>query len=210
METDNTINKLNDLYTRNLNKHGISSKSVGWSTKESQELRFDILNGVINENESEISINDYGCGYGSHLKNLLKSGYPIKCYNGYDISNEMLFKAKKELKNCKTKINLINSTEIKTKADYSFVSGTFNVRFEDSDEYWIEFIKDKLNQINKFSSKGFSFNLLSKYVDWKKSDLFYADPTFWFNHCKISYSKHVSLMHDYPLYEWTIIVRKNL
>lgn len=54
------------------------------------------------------------------------------------------------------------------------------------------------------SVKGFSFNLLSTYADWKENHLFYGDPTYFFDYCKRNFSKKVFLLHDYPLYEWTI------
>ena len=88
------------------------------------------------------------------------------------------------------------------------MSGTFNVRFEANDEVWQAFIKKKLDEIDQFSRRGFAFNLLSTYVDWKENHLFYGDPSYWFNLCKQKYSKKVSLLHDYPLYEWTIVVKK--
>jgi hypothetical protein len=44
-------------------------------------------------------------------------------------------------------------------------------------------------------------------VDKRRANLFYADPAEWFEHCRRSYSRHVSLLHDYPLYEFTILVR---
>ena len=55
--------------------------------------------------------------------------------------------------------------------------------------------------------KALAFNLLSTYVDWQEPHLFYGDPLFWFDHCKRNYSRQVALLHDYPLYEWTIVVR---
>ena len=41
-----------------------------------------------------------------------------------------------------------------------------------------------------------------------RADLFYGDPTFFFDHCKRKYSRNVALLHDYDLYEFTIIVRR--
>jgi hypothetical protein len=38
--------------------------------------------------------------------------------------------------------------------------------------------------------------------------LYYADPRVLFDHCKTRYSKNVALLHDYGLYEFTILVRK--
>jgi hypothetical protein len=58
------------------------------------------------------------------------------------------------------------------------------------------------------SRRGFAFNALTSYSDRDKQrdDLYYADPLHWFDHCKKHYSRYVSLLHDYPLFEFTILV----
>ncbi len=205
---DDTLDKISNLYSDNLTEHGDQSKAVGWPTADSQELRFEKLTEVILETDSLFSVNDYGCGYGAHLEYLIKKRYPVSGYNGYDLSEEMLDKSQERLKDFDGDLNLINSSEISTQADFTFVSGTFNVRFESSYEEWKAFIEKTLHMINESSNLGFSFNLLSKYVDWEEPHLFYGDPCYWFDYCKKNFSKHVSLLHDYPLYEWTILVRK--
>ena len=205
---DDTLDKISNLYSDNLTEHGDQSKAVGWPTADSQELRFEKLTEVIPETASLFSVNDYGCGYGAHLEYLIKKRYPVSGYNGYDLSEEMLDKSQERLKDFDGDLNLINSSEISTQADFTFVSGTFNVRFESSYEEWKAFIEKTLHMINESSNLGFSFNLLSKYVDWEEPHLFYGDPCYWFDYCKKNFSKHVSLLHDYPLYEWTILVRK--
>ena len=60
------------------------------------------------------------------------------------------------------------------------------------------------------AARGFSFNCLTKYSDDTKMKdyLFYADPCQLFDYCKRNFSKQVALLHDYGLYEFTIIVRK--
>ena len=64
--------------------------------------------------------------------------------------------------------------------------------------------------MNDVSLKGFAFNVLTLYSDVEKRrfDLHYADPLALFDHCKRYYSRFVTLLHDYPLYEFTILVRK--
>jgi hypothetical protein len=101
----------------------------------------------------------------------------------------------------------INSDTISHEADYSFVSGTFNVRFKEDDSVWRGFIIKKLIEVSTKSKKGFAFNLLSTYVDWMEPHLYYGDPFFFFDYCKRNFSPYVSLLHDYPLYEWTILVK---
>ena len=203
-----TLDKISNLYSDNLARYGDESKAVGWSTPDSQLLRFEKLSQVVPCSSSEISINDYGCGYGAHLSYLLENRYSISQYNGYDLSEEMLAKSRERLKGFNGHLNMLNSSEISTQADFTFVSGTFNVCFESNAEEWKGFIEKTLIEINEFSKCGFSFNLLSKYVDWKEPHLFYGDPCHWFNFCKRNFSRSVSLLHDYPLYEWTILVRK--
>lgn len=209
--TDSSIplEKIKALYTSNLSETGVKSKAVGWNSPESQAMRFDKLTGVIEDRSGPVSVNDYGCGYGAHLAYLVKEcGIQVKEYVGYDLSEEMLAAARSELSWFTGDLSLNCSSEISTIADYTFVSGTFNVRFEADDCQWQSFIEKKLDEINACSRYGFSFNLLSTYVDWREEHLFYGDPCYWFDLCKRKFSKRVALLHDYPLYEWTILVIK--
>ena len=205
---DDTLDRISNLYSANLTEYGDQSKAVGWSTADSQELRFEELTKVIPEMDGSFSVNDYGCGYGAHLEDRLQKKYSVAGYNGYDLSEEMLRKSKERLKDFNGVLKLINSSKISTPADFTFVSGTFNVRFESTCDEWKKFIEETLHMINESSNLGFSFNLLSKYVDGQEPHLFYGDPCYWFDYCKVNFSKQVSLLHDYPLYEWTILVRK--
>ena len=204
---DPTLRQIANLYTENLSTHGPQSKAVGWRTPESQELRFQKLSSVIADT-GPITVNDYGCGYGAHLEYLTKRGIEVTEYNGYDISGDMLDGAAGQLSWFKGRLNLVQSAELSTQADYSFVSGTFNVRFQADDAQWAEFIRKKLIDLNRWSTRGYAFNQLSVYVDWKEPHLFYGDPCVWFDFVKRELSRKVSLLHDYPLYEWTMTVVK--
>lgn len=95
--------------------------------------------------------------------------------------------------------------------DYLVASGIFNVKLNSTEEMWEDYIKNSLIQFNALSTKGFAFNMLTSYSDEdkKRSDLYYANPLELFDFCKKNFSKYVSLHHDYKLYEFTIIVRKN-
>ncbi|HAW53355.1 MAG TPA: SAM-dependent methyltransferase, partial [Flavobacteriales bacterium] len=46
--------------------------------------------------------------------------------------------------------------------------------------------------------------------DRKRPDLYYGDPCFFFDYCKRNFSRNVALLHDYNLYDFTILVRKEL
>ena len=53
------------------------------------------------------------------------------------------------------------------------------------------------------------FNALTSYsdADKRRDDLYYADPLHWFDYCKRKHSRFVTLLHYYPLYEFTVLVR---
>lgn len=201
------LSKIEKLYSQNLEKFGIDSKSVGWNSPESQTLRFEKLMSVVEEPVHEsFSMNELGCGYGELYKFCEAKNYRLKQFNGYDISEKMIDAAKKYINN--SNVKLYKESKIITKADYTITSGIFNVKFEELGANWESYIKETLKNMFENSEKGMAFNLLSKYVDFEAENLYYADPLFYFDYCKRELSKYVNLLHDYKLYEWTIIVKR--
>lgn len=170
-------------------------------------MRFDQLIRVIDGDE-QFSINDVGCGYGALLETLVTK-YDQFSYHGNDISQQMVAAARQ---NCKDYRNATFTVSDKPpgKSDYSVASGIFNVRFNNSDDDWMKYLQETLEVLNEASTRGFSFNCLTSYSDSEKmrDDLFYTNPCTIFDYCKRNFSKQVALLHDYALYEFTIIVRK--
>jgi SAM-dependent methyltransferase len=195
------------LYTGNLAEHGTDSRAVGWPDADSHLLRFRRLARLIEVDDLEgpAAVNDWGCGYGAMFDFLDENpGIELASYTGYDLSAEMLAAAREHVADDRARF--VESGTVDSDADYTFVSGTFNVRADASEEAWSEFVREKLREIAARSRRGFAFNLLTTYVDWRKEDLFYADPAEFFRFCREELSRYVTLIHDYPLYEWTIVV----
>lgn len=198
-----------NLYSSSLKAHGLMPKGVGWKDEASQRLRFEKLAQVIDVRTAgeSISVNDLGCGYGAMFRYLDEIPYVrLTRYYGYDISEDMLAAAKQFVAD--PRAEFIQSSQVTHEVDYSFVSGTFNVKLEASDELWTEYVKEMLMNLAAMSIRGFAFNILTTYVDWKQENLYYADPFMFFDFCKRNISRYVSLLHDYPLFEWTMIIRK--
>jgi SAM-dependent methyltransferase len=202
-----TLDGIRDLYEGNLAEHGTSSKSVGWRDEASQRLRFERLARVIDPGAGAFTVNDWGCGYGAMFGYLDGAfGTSMSRYTGYDISAEMLGAAKARCADARA--SFVNGTAVTVDADYTFVSGTFNVKLNASDDQWDEYIKGQLEAMYAKSRRGLAFNLLTSYVDWKTDNLFYADPKDFFDFCKTRLSRAVTLHHDYGLFEWTIAVTR--
>ena len=106
--------------------------------------------------------------------------------------------------------SLIDNSSEMLSSDYTVSSGIFNVKMNFSDEDWYQYIIKTLQDMNNHSQLGFAFNMLTSYSDkeFKREDLYYGDPCHFFDYCKRNFSKNISLLHDYNLYDFTIIVRK--
>jgi len=202
-----TLDGIRDLYEGNLAEHGLTSKSVGWRDEASQRLRFERLASVI-DTATPFTVNDWGCGYGAMFGYLDEvAGANLRSYTGYDISDEMLVAAKQRCDPSRSRFLL--GPEVTEPADYTLVSGTFNVKLEASDAEWDAYVKRHLELMFAKSTRGLAFNLLTSYVDWKVERLFYADPKDFFDFCKTRLSRYVTLSHDYGLFEWTLLVTRD-
>jgi hypothetical protein len=94
--------------------------------------------------------------------------------------------------------------------DYIIASGIFNLRGGNDAQSWARYILETLDEMHAFARRGFSFNLLTRYSDpgYMRPDLYYADPGFFFDYCKTRFARNVALLHDYEIYDFTILVRK--
>jgi SAM-dependent methyltransferase len=194
-------------YTSKLEEHGTTARGVDWNGEAGQTLRFDQLLRIVNVAD-RFSINDLGCGYGALLDYLDARGLEVD-YTGIDVSAEMARAGARRFDG-RQNADFACAARFDREADYSVASGIFNVRLERSDAEWREYVEGTLDVLDAASRRGFSFNCLTSYSDADKmrDDLYYADPCALFDLCKRRYSKSVALLHDYGLYEFTILVRK--
>lgn len=201
------LREVDDYYSAKILEHGLSPRGVDWNGEESQSLRFCQLMKIV-DNKETFSINDLGCGYGALIDSLEKNPGKYR-YCGIDISAEMIRSAKDRYGSL-DHVHFDVAATFQNESDYSVASGIFNVKLKhDADEWW-SYMTTTLDMMNEKSTKGFAFNCLTKYSDADKMRdyLYYADPCQLFNWCKTRYSKQVALLHDYGLYEFTILVRK--
>lgn len=196
-------------YSTKIAEHGETPRGVDWNSVESQLLRFSQLYKII-QTTNHFSLNDLGCGYGALFDYLISNNSDVTYY-GYDVSNNMIEAAIARYANY-TNANFSVKSEPSNIANYSVASGIFNVRLKYSDAEWTEYLINTLDVLNEKSQQGFAFNCLTSYSDTDKMRdyLYYADPCWLFNLCKRRYSHHVALLHDYGLYEFTLLIKKQL
>lgn len=201
------LKEVKNYYTSKVMAHGFSAAGVDWKSEEGQKHRFEQLLKLV-DFSNFFTVNDLGCGYGA-LYSYLKTKTSDFSYKGFDISEEMTELAKKNFYQEDRAVFLL-SDQCDFPADYTITSGIFNVKLACSSSVWEKYIFDSIRHMNSFSRKGFAFNCLSSYSDpeRRREDLFYANPLELFDFCKKYCSKNVALLHDYDLYEFTILVRK--
>lgn len=201
------LNEVASYYSEKLAQHGETPRGVDWNGEESQSLRFEQLCKIVVTPET-FSVNDLGCGYGA-LFDFLTNKYGVFSYLGVDVSEDMVQAAMKRYQG-NVQARFFTAAEPDSVADFGVASGIFNVRQGRSDAEWQCYIEATLDVLDRTSRLGFAFNCLTSYSDQdKKRDyLYYADPCLLFELCKRRYSRHVALLHDYGLYEFTILVRK--
>jgi SAM-dependent methyltransferase len=194
-------------YSRKFAEHGPTAQGVDWNSPESQELRFSQLLNVVADDD-DFSILDYGCGYGA-LVGFLDARGLTYTYRGFDLSEPMVEHARRELGMPLARAFTSDESALGP-CDYAVASGIFNVRLLIDDERWLAYVLMTIERLNEFGTRGFAFNMLTSYSDPDRTrpDLYYGDPCFFFDRCKRNFSRNVALLHDYDLYEFTIVVRK--
>ena len=199
--------KAREYYEAKLRTHGATPAGMDWNSQASQELRFRQL-ARLWDDAPEASILDYGCGYAA-LASFLREGAHAGAYCGYDVSAEMVDAAAAHvsgLPDCRVTAARADLSAM----DYAVASGVLNVKQDASDASWQAYVHETIADLAALGGRGFGFNALTLYsdADKRRPDLYYADPLELFDHCKRTYSRFVSLVHDYPLYEFTILVRR--
>jgi SAM-dependent methyltransferase len=194
-------------FQERLDAHGTSARGADWNSEVSQEARFDQLLKLCDPS-APFSILDYGCGTGALAEYLVKKGFQADYY-GFDIV-EKAIEAARQHHAGKPRRAFTSDEGSLPVCDYVVASGIFNFRADTSFEAWTDYVVGVLWRFDQLSRRGFASNFLTKYsdADRMRADLYYADPCYLFDYCKRNFSKNVALLHDYTLYDFTILVRK--
>jgi SAM-dependent methyltransferase len=197
------MNKIEKFYTDNFNKYGKNLKSIGWSNKKDQILRFNkIFSGVEYKNKS---ILDVGCGFGDLYFFLRKKNKDINFkYSGIDITPNFVEITKERLSLTNSNIYCGEVFNLNKKFDIVVASGSMSYNFKGAKNKNLLLIK-KMYEITK---KVLSMNFMSSYSDFELKKNLHYNPEEMFQFAK-RLSPKVNLIHDYNLYEFTIQIFKN-
>jgi SAM-dependent methyltransferase len=192
-------------YSERLRQHGATPEGVDWNSQAGQQLRFTQLLKLLDPGR-EYSVIDYGCGYGALAERLIACGASFT-YTGFDVSESMVDTARRAIDDPRCRFTAQEAELVP--ADVTLASGIFNVKLTASDEEWQGYVEATLESLARLSRVGFAFNVLTRYShpERRSPTLFYADPSDYMRLCKERFSRNVALLHDYDLFEFTVIVR---
>lgn len=212
--SETTLHKSADIlrqveayYTAKVLRHGATPAGVDWNSAASQQLRFRQLLRVCPQ-EGPFALLDYGCGYGA-LYDWLREQEIVCDYRGFDVSPRMIETARERHQEEPSCRFFADEAQLRA-ADVCVASGIFNVKQDRPAGEWEAYVRRTIDRLAGLGERGFAFNLLTSYsdADRMRPDLYYADPCALFDYCKRRHGRNVALLHDYDLYEFTILVRK--
>jgi SAM-dependent methyltransferase len=193
-------------YAGRLDQHGPTPRGVDWNGEESHRLRHRQFLRLFG-NDPEASVLDLGCGYGDFLPFLREAGHRGR-FVGYDLAAPMIEAARRLHGEGSDRAWHVCAAPTEPE-DYAIGSGILNVKGATSDTDWRAYVQDTIATLASASRRGFAFNVLSLSSDPEKRrpDLYYADPVAMLRFCLDRYGRHVALLQDYGLWEFTVIVR---
>jgi len=197
-------------YRMQYRREGATPKGVFWANADNVGQRFKILSSVFDPEDiatGDATIADLGCGYGAFY-DYLKAHPVIRGgeYRGYDICESLLDACKTRIKDPRASFHL--NMRVTEPADYSFVSGTFNLKMDANEDDWLTYTQISLKALWEQTNKAMAFNMLDIADAAPMDGLYYADPRVFESFCRESMSGDVKVMTNYGLPDFTIFIRR--
>lgn len=206
MTGDAILERVGHYYSRRLAEHGATPRGVDWNSEDSQRMRHAQFLRLV-EAEPAASILDLGCGYGDFLR-FLRERHHRGPFTGWDLAPDMIAAARDLYGEGADRSWHVGAVP-DTAADYAIASGVLNVKSDVTDAEWQGYAHGVIDTLARSGRRGFGFNMLSLSSDREKRQghLYYADPAGMLRHCLDRYGRHVALLQDYGLWEFTVLVR---
>lgn len=186
------------LYNARFEKQGRAISTVGWGSIEDQFLRFDVLLRDIDVRGKTFL--DVGCGLGSLVPYLeSRTGGDFK-YIGIDVADKLIDDARLRFGGPGRDFYVGELLTLSLPVvDIAVLSGALSFRLKGVQEY----AQHVLARMHELSLEWACANFLSSYVDFEIEKNQHYRPEDVFTWAR-RISRRVNLLHDYPLYEFTV------
>ncbi len=192
-------NRLLTYYKSALNEFGDhDARSVHWSDKRGQEMRFLILSQIGNLEAQ--SVLDVGCGLGD-LVTFFKNNNIKTDYTGIDIVPDFIQRAQKFHPG--VRFETMNIEAITEQFDYVLASGAMSFKVENNQAFYFGIIK----KMFELSKKGLAFNMLNREIHVDDETYAAYDPNEVSDFCK-TLTPNVQIILGYLPQDFTIYMYK--
>lgn len=200
------LDQVGRYYAQRLAEHGANPRGVDWNGADSQRLRHAQFLRLLDDDPAG-SILDLGCGYGDFLTFLRDQGRTGR-YAGWDVAPEMIAAARALHGEGEGRAWHVGAVPDQP-CDYAVASGVLNVKGDSSEAAWAAYADGVIETLARAGRRGFGFNMLSlsSDPDKRRPHLFYADPAALLRQCLDRHGRHVAVLQDYGLWEFTVLVR---
>ncbi len=196
-------------YERRLRRYGETPKGVFWKNAEWQQRRYEILVRIFDDAAlaGDLTVHDFGCGYGALFDFLAEHpAMQTSRYIGTDMCEGMVAAARKRIADPRATFQRhLWATE---SADYTFVSGTFNMLIEADADDWAAYVEASLLKLWRATRRGLAFNMLSVSAAEKFDGLYYVAPEDLLAFARTHMDPEAELSIDPPLPDFTILARR--
>lgn len=195
--------KVANLYNNRFDEFGRNIKTVGWGSHKDQLLRFEVLFRDIDPTGKRIL--DVGCGLGDLIPYLNEKTGGNYTYVGVDIAEKLIEEARKTYTADNICFHIGDIFSIPDQEfDLAVLSGALSYKSQGLELY----AKRTLAKMFSLSIEASCLNFLTKYVDFELEKNQHYEPEEVFRWAK-KLTPKVNILHDYPLYEFTIQLFKN-
>jgi hypothetical protein len=188
-----------------IEEHGYTDLALGWGLKKRQEIR--LLDLAESWDLESKSILDVGSGLSDLYPLALKKG--ISKYQGIELVPEFVYEAKRrfaKFDNFEVVQGNFLEAEIDIKPDVTILSGIFNTRFRNMNNY--DYIIETIQKAYRISNFGCSANFLRNNNNTSSSELFYTDEIWLIENVKRFCSRYILKASQLP-YEFSVTLYKN-
>ncbi len=147
-----------DRHRDSLKRYGYHPNALYWSSRDIQELRFQVLAEIgVKQGDSVL---DVGCGFADLKSWFAEQGKDV-AYTGIDISPDLIAVAKAQHPNTPLFANELKKSGFKMLSfDWVLLSGALNEPYADKGKY----ARQSIKEMYRLCRKGVAFNLLNAKV----------------------------------------------
>jgi SAM-dependent methyltransferase len=192
-------------YERALARYGPTARGMDWKDAASQALRFSLLCELCDL--SGLEVHEVGAGVGHLYEYLRERGIDVR-YSGSDGSSAMVAAARARHPEVEFEQRDAAREARPGRWDVVLCSGLFHVRLDTDERVWRELVHACIRSMYASCRRAIAFNLMRDRVDFRNANLFYSNPDEMRDFCQRELGPDVRIRSDYPLFEYTVYVRR--